>query len=91
MKLEWTGKGLSDLARLYEFLSPVDPRAAARTVQSLTKAVGRLLEFPRIGERLEQFESREVRRLLIGHYEMRYEIREDTLYVLRIWHTREDR
>jgi plasmid stabilization system protein ParE len=91
MKLEWTAKGLSDLVRLHEFLSPVDPRAAARTVQSLTKAVGRLLEFPRIGERLEQFESREVRRLLIGHYEMRYEIREDTLYVLRIWHTREDR
>ena len=91
MKLEWTGKGLSDLVRLHEFLSPVDPRAAARTVQSLTKAVGRLLEFPRIGERLEQFESREVRRLLIGHYEMRYEIRGDTLYVLRIWHTREDR
>ena len=91
MKLEWTAKGLSDLVRLHEFLSPVDPRAAARTVQSLTKPVGRLLEFPRIGERLEQFESREVRRLLIGHYEMRYEIREDTLYVLRIWHTREDR
>ena len=91
MKLEWTAKGLSDLVRLHEFLSLVDPRAAARTVQSLTKAVGRLLEFPRIGERLEQFESREVRRLLIGHYEMRYEIREDTLYVLRNWHTREDR
>ena len=91
MKLFWTGKGLSDLARLHEFLSPVNPHAAAKTVQSLTKAVDRLVEFPRIGERLEQFEQREVRRLLIGHYEMRYEISKDALYVLRIWHTREDR
>jgi hypothetical protein len=32
-----------------------------------------------------------VRRLLIGHYEMRYEIRRETIVVLRVWHTREDR
>jgi plasmid stabilization system protein ParE len=91
MKLYWTDRGLSDLTRLHEFLSLVNPRAAAKVVQSLTKSTARLLEFPRIGEKLEQFEPREIRRLLIGHYEMRYEIREDSLYVLRIWHTREDR
>jgi hypothetical protein len=27
---------------------------------------------PRIGEKLEEFEPREVRRILVGHYEMRY-------------------
>jgi plasmid stabilization system protein ParE len=91
MKLYWTDKGLSDLTRLHEFLSPVNPRAAAKVVQSLAKAPTRLLEFPRIGEKLQQFEPREVRRLLIGRYEVRYEIQGDALYVLRIWHTREDR
>jgi plasmid stabilization system protein ParE len=50
-----------------------------------------LLEHPRIGEKLEEFEPREVRRILVGQYEMRYEIRESTIYVLRLWHTREDR
>lgn len=91
MEFEWTSKALSDLARLYEFLAPVNRQAAARVVQSLTAARARLLEHPRIGEKLEEFEPREVRRILIGHYEMRYEIRESTLYVLRIWHTRENR
>jgi len=33
---------------------------------------------------------REVRRILVGHW-MRYEIQEFTIYVLRLWHTREDR
>lgn len=91
MELKWTSKALSDLARLYEFLAPVNRQAAARTVQSLTAAPARLLEHPRIGEKLEEFDVREVRRILVGHYEMRYEIQESTLYVLRLWHTREDR
>jgi plasmid stabilization system protein ParE len=91
MELKWTNKALSDLARLYVFLSPVNPGAAARIVQSLTAAPTSLLANPHIGERLEEFEPREVRRILVGHYEMRYEIQESTLYVLRLWHTREDR
>jgi plasmid stabilization system protein ParE len=91
MELKWTDKALSDLTRLYEFLAPVNKDAAARTVQSLAAAPITLLANPRIGEKLEEFEPREVRRILVGHYEMRYEIQESAIYVLRLWHTREDR
>lgn len=91
MELKWTSKALSDLARLYEFLSPVNKLAAARAVQALTKAPTILLTNPRIGEQLFEFEPREVRRLLVGHYEMRYEIQDSIIYMLRLWHTREDR
>lgn len=91
MQLKWTSKALADLARLYEFLAPANRPAAARTVQSLTAAPTNLLDNPRIGERLEEFDLREVRRILVGHYEMRYEIQDDNIYILRIWHTREDR
>jgi len=91
MELKWTSKALSDLARLHEFLAPVNKEAAARTVQSLTSAPAILLSNPRIGEKLEEFEPREVRRILVGRYELRYEIRESVIYVLRLWHTRENR
>ena len=91
MELKWTSKGRSDLARLYDFLAPVNQPAAARAVQALTAAPVSLLANPRIGEKLEEFEPREVRRILVGNYEMRYEIQESTIYVLRLWHTREDR
>ena len=67
MELKWTSKALSDLVRLYDFLAPVNKRAAARTVQSLTAAPSRLLEHPHIGEKLEEFEPREVRRILVGN------------------------
>lgn len=91
MKLKWTTKALSDLVRLHEFLSPINKQAAASTVQSLTAAPSKLLAQPRIGEKLEEFEPREIRRIFVGHYEMRYEIQHSTIYVLRLWHTREDR
>ena len=91
MKLTWTSKALSDLARLHEFLALVNKSAAARTVQKLTAAAAELAANPRIGEKLEEFEPRDVHRIIVGHYEMRYEIRDATIYVLRLWHTREDR
>ncbi|QDB99799.1 type II toxin-antitoxin system RelE/ParE family toxin [Mesorhizobium sp. 8] len=91
MELQWASKALSDLARLHAFLVPVNRKAAARAIQTLVAAPLRLLEHPRLGERLEEFEPREVRRILIGNYEMRYELRGTIVYVLRVWHAREDR
>ncbi len=91
MELKWTSKALSDITRLYEFLAAVNQPAAAQTVQQLTAAPTTLLANPRIGERLEEFEPRDVRRIQIGHYELRYEIQGSTLYLLRLWHTREER
>ena len=91
MEIRWTGKAVSDLTRLFEFLAPVNRPAAAKVVRTLTAAPTRLLEHPRIGEELEEFQPREVRRILVGQYEMRYEIRDFVIYILRIWHTREDR
>jgi plasmid stabilization system protein ParE len=91
MDLKWTSKALSDLVRLNEFLATVNKSAAAHIVQSLSVAPLRLLEQPRIGEKLEEFDPREVRRIIVGYYEIRYEIAESVIYVLRLWHTREDR
>lgn len=91
MELKWTSMALSDLARLYQFLLPASQSAAARTVQTLSAAPSKLLANPRIGEKLDEFQPREVRRIFVGQYEMRYEIQASTIYLLRLWHTREDR
>lgn len=42
-------------------------------------------------QQLFQFEPREVRRIFAGEYEIRYELNDQTIYVLRLWHTRENR
>lgn len=91
MKLQWTARARGDLVRLHAFLAKSDPRAAARAVRGLVSAPVRLARLPRLGERLEEFSPREVRRWLVGSYEVRYEVRGRILYVLRLWHVREDR
>ncbi len=91
MRIVWTSKASSDLARLYEFLAELNPRAAVEVVRRLTAAPRRLSGTPRIGERLLEFSPREIRRVFAGDYELRYELANDTLYILRVWHAREDR
>lgn len=91
MKLSWTARALSDVDRLHAFLAAVNPRAAAQAVQALVRAPAKLLERPRLGARLEAYDPREVRRIFVGDYEMRYEILGDTIHILRLWHGREDR
>ena len=91
MKVQWTSKASADLVRLHAFLEPVAPDAAARIVQQLARAPDRLIDYPRIGEKLEAYEPREVRRIIVAHYEMRYEIAAGTIFILRLWHSRENR
>lgn len=91
MRIKWTSKASSDLVRLHQHLSSVAPEAAVRVVQQLAYAPDRLIEYPRLGEKLEAYEPREVRRIIVGNYEMRYEIAGETISILRLWHCRENR
>ncbi len=91
MSLRWTSKAQGDLARIHGFLSHANPGAAARAVDLILAGVRRLAAHPRLGSRLVEFQPREVRRIILGDYEVRYEITDRDLFVLRVWHLREDR
>jgi plasmid stabilization system protein ParE len=91
MEVRWTRKACSDLARLHDFLARVDRRAAARVAQALARAPHVIRENPWIGESVPGFEPRDVRRLRVDTYEIRYELTERSIYILRLWRTREDR
>jgi plasmid stabilization system protein ParE len=91
MNIVWTGKALNDIVRLHDFLAPLNPTAAAKIVQNLVAAAGRLVRFPRLGERLDLYDPREIRRIFAGHYEIRYEVTTETIFILRLWHGRERR
>lgn len=91
MKLKWSNEAIADVARLHEFLAQVNPTAAARTTQTLTVVPRRLLDRPQSGRQLDQYLPREVRRIIVGNYEIRYELVDLTVYILRVWHTREER
>ena len=91
MRLRWTGKASADLVRLYDFLKPLNDNAAQRIIDVLTAAPEKLLLHARLGERIDEHAGKEVRRIFVNSYEIRYEIHGDEITVLRLWHTRENR
>ncbi|MDP1902562.1 MAG: type II toxin-antitoxin system RelE/ParE family toxin [Rubrivivax sp.] len=91
MRVIWTSRALSDLLWLHAFLAPADPRAARSVFEQLKAGPRHLQAHPRLGERVPDFGEREVRRLIVGDYEMRYEVKPDATWILRLWHSREDR
>jgi plasmid stabilization system protein ParE len=89
--LRWTQAAYADLQRIHEFLEPVNAVAAVRIVRAVVSRVRRIPAQPRLGERLAEFGERDVRRVLVQRYEVRYEIAGSNIYILRVFHTREDR
>ena len=91
MRIIWSSAGWADVERLYSFMADKDLKAADALVDRLADAPLSLVDFPRLGPRLSQFDPREVRELRVGRYLMRYELAEDRIYILRLFHSRENR
>ncbi|MEO8991552.1 MAG: type II toxin-antitoxin system RelE/ParE family toxin [Nitrosospira sp.] len=91
MALKWTKSAERDLVRLHAFLAAVNPCAAAQVVRQLVAGAEQLLAYPQLGVRLDEFAPRDVRRVIVSDYELRYELMGTMIYILRLWHVREDR
>jgi len=91
MILRWTTSAERDLVRLHAFLATINPSAAAQVVRQLIAGAEQLIQYPQLGIKLEEFLPRDVRRMIIGDYELRYELIDEAIYILRLWHGREDR
>ncbi|TFW26556.1 type II toxin-antitoxin system RelE/ParE family toxin [Duganella callida] len=63
----------------------------SKALSDLSRLHEFLMANARLGESLDEFLPREVRRILVRQYEIRYEIKDTAIYILRVWHTREHR
>ena len=93
MTVRWLPEALEDIRRLYEFVLEKDAAAAARAVRAIRAGSSRLVDAPEIGRPLVDGTGR--RELLIpfgaGAYVLRYRIHDETVVVIRVWHSRKVR
>jgi len=75
--------------RLREFIAEKNPAAARRISQRLLTSIKRLVDQPQMGVTFEELPD--TRDLVVGDYIVRYIHIEEEIYILRIWHGREDR
>lgn len=91
MRISYSENAVKDLIRLREFIENKNPIAAQRASNSIKKGISQLKEFPKIGVKVELAPDPEViRDLIIGNYIARYLITEKVIYILRIWHHKEE-
>lgn len=64
--------------------------AAQRISKRLRGAIKGLVDMPQIGRPVKEMPG-ELRELIFGRYVVRYKVRGNILYILRIWHSKEHR
>jgi plasmid stabilization system protein ParE len=91
MKVKYSLESIDDLTRVVEFIENKNPYAARRIAIDLQEGVDRLKQFPEIGlPVLKANDPEKIRDLYIKDYTVRYLINEDIIYVLRVWHNKEN-
>ena len=85
-KIVWTSESLSWLEDIYNYISQDSISAAKKVVDGIYQRVQTLVAFPLIGYLYQTKNNHEIRILLYGHYRIAYLIKNDTIYILGIYH-----
>lgn len=95
MKLVFLPEASDDIDRLYDFLMPKSPLAAQKAMLAIDEGLAMLQDNPFMGLKMDG--NPDYRQLYVpfgkNAYVLRYRIHQeqDTLVVVRVWHSREDR
>lgn len=91
MKIRYSPESIGDLQRVVEFVEVKNPFAARRIAIDLQEGVAKLKQFPKIGlPVLKASDPEQIRDLYTGNYTVRYLIAGEIIYILRIWHNKEN-
>ena len=92
MKLIYSKDSVNDLKRLREFIANKNPQAAAKISLKLIEGINNLTNNPKVGVPVAQAPDPDsIRDFYILNYHIRYLISSKTIFILRIWHQKEDR
>ena len=87
-RLIWSPRSGLDPAEIDAFLSKFDPAAAAKVLRGIQSAAGRLADYPRLGQALN--ETLRVIGVRGTSYLILYRVRGGVVEIARVRHSRED-
>lgn len=91
IEVQYSPEALADLQRVVDFVEVKNPYAARRIAIDLQEGVFRLKQFPHIGlPVIKAPDPEKIRDLYVGDYTLRYLITDEIIYILRIWHNKEN-
>jgi len=94
-QISWLPDAVKDVARLREFIKKDNPIAAKKAGQRILSAVKILIKNPEAGTPSPDEDCELFRDLYApfgqGGYTIRYRIKQRTVIITRVWHSREER
>ena len=87
MTIIWPPLALERVADIATWIAQERPAAAARTVEDLFAAVGRLAEFPESGRQVPEFDRPDLREVIHRQYRIVYRIAPDHVAILTVRHS----
>lgn len=91
MNLIFMDEALDDIETIRDFLAHAGATQVDGLVSEIYNAAERLVGFPEIGVRVSNSEEwGDVRDFFSVHYCLRYTCYQNVLYILRVWHQKEN-
>jgi toxin ParE1/3/4 len=78
---------LEDMRDIYRFIAADSPKFAQLTKDRIFELVKHLETFPKIGRNVPEFESDEFREIIYKNYRVIYQIKQDIIEILAIFHS----
>ena len=91
IEVRYSPESLADLQQVVEFVEAKNPYAARRIAIDLQEGVSKLKQFPQIGlPVIKAPDPKTIRDLYVSDYTVRYLITDESIYILRVWHNKEN-
>lgn len=89
-KIVWTRRALSDLIRIYDYITQDSAFYARYETEALYRSAERLARFPEIGRHLPDFVHLPHRELIVRNYRLiyRFNSKLNTVYITTVVHGR---
>lgn len=91
MEIYWTLKAQSDLERIYLFTLQYTHLHAEDVLDRPIAGSILFTTHPAIGTPQSRYSPREVRKFLLDDYEIHYEVKDNAIFIVDVWHTKEER
>jgi toxin ParE1/3/4 len=85
-------KAVGDLESIVRYIAQTNPNTARKVGQSLLAKTKELSQFPLRGQIVPEFDSPEIRQILLKPYRIVYRVEEDKkrISIARFWHSAQE-
>ena len=86
MKIRWTDESVRDLQDIHAFIAKDSVHYADHQVERIISIEEQLATFPESGRAVPEYESTDIRELIIGRYRVIYRLKVDIIEIITVIH-----